>query len=265
MNNEIKGTSITTIAGELDSAAGFKAEYFEDLYEIESSSFWFRGRNKLIIWALGKYFDKASSFLEVGCGTGFVLRGIDDASLGLKLAGSELFAEGLRFAKLRLPNTELLELDARKLPFEDAYDIIGAFDVLEHIDEDEVVLAELYKASRRGIILTVPQHRFLWSGIDELACHKRRYSARELAKKVEAAGFTIVRQTSFVSFLLPLMFLSRCRKKTAEQVDQSEFQLPRLLDRLLECTIDFEKTLISWGVNLPMGGSLLLVAHKVSR
>ncbi len=55
------------------------------------------------------------------------------------------------------------------------------------------MLAELYKASRRGIILTVPQHRFLWSGIDELACHKRRYSSCELAEKVEAAGFTIVR------------------------------------------------------------------------
>ena len=54
---------------------GYKPEYFPRLAAIEQAHFWFRVRNKLIQWALGKYFPDAKDFFEVGCGTGFVLVG----------------------------------------------------------------------------------------------------------------------------------------------------------------------------------------------
>ncbi len=248
-----------------NSEVSFKPEFFENLFEMEGRSFWFRSRNRLIIWALDKYFNDSQSLLEVGCGTGFVLNGIAQAFPKLELTGSELFAEGLAFAKRRLPKASFFELDARNLPFTEAYDVIGAFDVLEHIEEDQAVLNELWRSTRHGIIITVPQHKFLWSGVDDLACHKRRYSAEELRRKVEQAGFSVIRVTSFVSFLLPLMFMSRCNKKKAQQVDQSEFSLPPILDRTLELTLDLERLLIRCGLNFPVGGSLVLIARKVAR
>ncbi len=241
---------------------GFRPELFENLFESEAGSFWFRSRNRFIIWALGKYFPDAASMLEVGCGTGFVLNGIREAFPKLKLSGSELYAEGLHFAQQRLPEVDFKQLDARALPFAQAYDVIGAFDVLEHIQEDELVLSELFKAAKQGIVITVPQHGFLWSAVDELACHKRRYSAAELKEKVEKAGFRIVRMTSFVSFLLPLMVLSRYKKRSAKDVDQSEFNLPETINSLFERTIDLERQLVKAGLNLPLGGSILLVAFK---
>ena len=64
-------------------------------------------------------------------------------------------------------------MDARRIPFEDEFDVIGAFDVLEHIKEDEQVLVQMHRAvkSGGGIMLTVPQHMFLWSEQDVQAHH----------------------------------------------------------------------------------------------
>jgi len=77
--------------------------------------------------------------------------------------------------------------------------------------DDELVLSEMFRATKPGggIIVTVPQHQFLWSVVDEHAFHKRRYSRVDLVSKVERAGFRVARVTSFVSLLLPLMLLSR--------------------------------------------------------
>ncbi len=91
----------------------FKPEYFARLAAIEQAHFWFRVRNELIQWALGKYFPDAKSFFEVGCGTGFVLAGIREKFPGMRLVGSEIFADGLAFAKARLPDVEFYQMDAR--------------------------------------------------------------------------------------------------------------------------------------------------------
>src|SRR4030095_1631809 len=108
---------------------------------------------------------------------------------------------------------------ARRIPFRGEFDVIGAFDVLEHIKEDEEVLAQMYQATRPrgGVLLTVPQHSFLWSEVDDYSRHVRRYSASELKAKVKRAGFETLRTTSFVSLLLPVMFISRLRQRSAHQ------------------------------------------------
>src|SRR6185295_8396039 len=194
---------------------GFEAEYFLKLSNLEPASFWFRSRNRLLIWALQKYFPGAASFMEIGCGTGFVLSGISEAIPELALSGSEVFSAGLALAAERLPGVELFQMDVRHIPFRDEFDVIGAFDVLEHVKEDEEVLSQIYQATRKGggILVTVPHHRFLWSQVDEHARHMRRYSSRELKDKVRRAGFDVVKLTSFVSTLLPLLVVSRFRQR----------------------------------------------------
>ena len=86
-----------------DATNGFKPEYFAQLAKFEERNFWFRARNRLIQWALGNYFPDAASFFEVGCGTGFVLKGVREAMPRMRLAGSEIFSDGLVFARARLP------------------------------------------------------------------------------------------------------------------------------------------------------------------
>jgi SAM-dependent methyltransferase len=248
-----------------DSQAGFKPEYFARLADIEESNFWFRARNELIQWALRNYFSDAKSFFEVGCGTGFVLAGIYEKFPRMRLAGSEIFADGLAIAKARLPNVELYQMDARRISFDREFDVVGAFDVLEHVIEDENVLAQMFNAARSGggLLVTVPQHRFLWSASDQYAMHQRRYNRDELRRKVESGGFHVERITSFNSLLLPLMIWSRLRQKRDQDFQPwREFEIGPTLNKALESILNFERMVIKTGVSFPAGGSLLLVGRK---
>lgn len=245
---------------------GFRPEYFAELAEMEPNNFWFRARNRLILSALGRYFANAASVLEVGCGTGYVLAGIHSAFPHLQLHGSEIYGKGLDIAAARVKGAALFQMDARKIPFKEEFDVIGAFDVLEHIEEDSEVLRQIYQALKPvgGIILTVPQHPFLWSQQDEAACHVRRYQRNELISKVEKAGFSINRVTSFVFLLLPLMLLSRWKKRVpvAEYDPMAELRMSSFTNAMLGGVMRLESALIRWGITLPAGGSLLLVASK---
>ena len=247
---------------------GFKASYFADLARLEERNFWFRARNALIVWAIKKYCPNFRSFLEIGCGTGYVLAGIAEAFPEVSFEGSEVFAAGLTFAAARVPAARFIQMDARRIPYRDEFDAIGAFDVLEHIEEDDVVLAEACAALKPGgvLLLTVPQHDWLWSPADDYACHVRRYAAGDIHAKLRSAGFEILRSTSFVSLLLPAMLLSRVRTRSSDAPmdPTAELKLPDGLNTLLYKVMMWEVGLIRTGVNMPVGGSRLVVARRVS-
>jgi len=226
---------------------GFKESHFAELVELEAGHFWFRARNKLILWAIQKFCPEFRSFLEIGCGTGYVLSAIADRYPNAQLYGSEIFTAGLAFAVSRQPKVNFMQMDARKIPFFEEFDTIGAFDVIEHIKQDDQVLTQMHGSLKKNgiMLLTVPQHAWLWSAHDEYACHERRYSAKELHKKVKAAGFEVICSTSFVSSLLPAMMLSRLVQK-----------------KLFEVMLNAELALIRAGISFPLGGTRLIVARK---
>jgi SAM-dependent methyltransferase len=252
-----------TTAGPEDA---FPEDAFADLREREERSFWFRGRNELIGWALGKYFPAARAFFELGCGTGVVLAALKRQRPDVALAGGEPFAAGLEIARSRLPeDVPLYQVDGRRLPFEEEFDVVGAFDVLEHVDEDDLVLAQMRQAVKAGggILVSVPQHPWLWSAVDEFSRHRRRYTAQQLADRVEAAGFRMLRRTSFVSLLLPVVALSRRRHRGETGYDQSsEYGLPGSVERVFGATMTLERGLIRLGVSFRAGSSLLVAARR---
>jgi SAM-dependent methyltransferase len=247
-------------------AIGYDPAQFAELARLEANNFWFRARNRLITWAIGRFFPGARNLLEVGCGTGFVLAGIAAAFPALKLAASEAASEGLAFSAARAPGASLMQMDARRIPFRGEFDVVGAFDVIEHIEDDRAVLAELSAAAvpGGGVLISVPQHPKMWSEYDVRAGHVRRYRARELRSMTKEAGLEIVRMTSFVSVLLPLMYLSRLmqRAPAAGYDPLVELRIAPWLNRILEGALDAERALIKAGLNLPVGGSLLLVARR---
>jgi SAM-dependent methyltransferase len=246
---------------------GMVPENFAWLASVEEGFWWFEARNRLIEWAVERWCNGARSFFEVGCGTGFVISRIARRFPHLRLAGAEYFPQGLPFVRSRLPQTALYQMDARRIPFSNEFDVAGAFDVIEHIDDDETVLRELRRALTPGgiLLLTVPQHRLLWSRVDEYSHHKRRYSRTELRAKLQAAGYEVLALRSFVSLLLPLQLAERLKKSKAtfDYADaQAEFEISSLLSNLLGAIMRLEFELIRAGVSFPVGGSLLAVCRR---
>jgi len=255
------------VTAELDH---YPKEAYAKLYSLEADSFWFRNRNKLILKALAKNFPDATSLLDIGCGTGFVLSGIAAANSRLRLVGSDLHHEALGYAKERLPGVAMLQMDAGNIPYVEEFDVICAFDVLEHIPNDEVALKQIHQALKRGggVIITVPQHPWLWSRADDDARHLRRYTRRDLCRKLIDNGFRIIMVSSFISFLLPLLIISRLSglffksRKQPINRQQSELHLHRSIDVLFETICSGENLLINRNLSFPIGGSLLCFAAK---
>jgi SAM-dependent methyltransferase len=246
-------------------AEGFDPELFERLAEVEDRSFWFRARNRLIVQLVSEIVDPGAQFLEIGCGTGYVLQALV-RECGLEATGSDPFATALAYARQRVPEATFVELDARAMPYEESFDLAGAFDVLEHVDDDVAVLRGLHRAIRPGgfVVLTVPQHPALWSAADTYAHHVRRYRRAELVDRVRRSGLVPVRVTSFVTSLLPFMAASRWRLRRNPQTYDpiADLVLSRPVNRAFEGVLDFERRLIGRGIDLPAGGSLVLVARR---
>ena len=250
-----------------DSNEGFEVGAFERLARLEPASFWFRSRNRLVIQLIRRHFSQARSLLEIGCGTGFVLAGVNEAMPEVRLVGSDLHPAGLAFAAQRVPGAELYQVDARRIPFDSEFDVVIALDVLEHVEQDDRVLTELLKALKPGgvAIIAVPQHPWLWNASDDFAHHKRRYRRPELQIKLRRAGFELLQTTSFVSLLLPLMALSRAIQRRRRTYDPSgELRIPGPLDRGFEALLETDRWLIRRGFSLPAGGSLVAVARRPS-
>lgn len=251
----------------------YPAEFFKLLYKVEDTNFWFVSRNKIIQSLFKKYLGTGSNqVLEIGCGTGFVLKGLENQFPNYQLEGSEIHLEGIKFAKERLPKVEFLQLDATNMPFENQYNAIGAFDVLEHIEEDEKVMQEVHKALKpNGLsFISVPQHQWMWSINDDIAYHKRRYSRSEMKQKLTNNGFEIKYIGSFVFALFPFMYVSRFfKQKKVEKItdeiilkEMNELQLNPVVNAIFSFFMKIDEFLIKIGASLPFGGSLIVVAQK---
>lgn len=249
-------------AARLDN--GYDPAFYAQLATLEDRNFWFQARNRLIVRSLRRHIPTLGTWLEIGCGAGQVLRAVGAAFPRARLAGSELFVEGLAFARQRVPSAHLMQMDATAIPYTDEFDAIGAFDVLEHIENDRGVIAQIRRALKPGgvAVFTVPQHPWLWSHQDVMAHHVRRYRRGELEGKLDAQGLRVRYTTSFVSLLLPLLLLSRRARPGHASDPFRELRIGGLANRLLGSVMTVEAGLLGTGVRFPLGGSRLVVAAK---
>jgi SAM-dependent methyltransferase len=235
----------------------FPEESFAKLARVEDGHFWFEERNNLISWAMRKYAPNCGSFLEVGCGTGFVLRRIAEEFPRAFMTAVEYYEAALPFARQRCPRANISQADITNLPFEGEFDVVGCFDVLEHIPDDAAAFRNLRRALKPGglLLVSVPQHMWLWSEQDEHACHQRRYSRGELLAKARDSGLQTVFATSFVSIPVPLMLLRKIGKPSG--ANSAELRPSMLVNLALRMILDAERTLMKAGFLWPVGGSLV--------
>lgn len=243
----------------------FSSDHFQELWKFEDEHFWFQSRSRLIAWHLGEYFGSVSDFLEIGCGNGLVMSYLESRFPNTNFTGADLFSEGLAFARRRLNRSQLIRMDFLQSALRVQFDVVGLFDVIEHIDEDRLAIRKMFDSIKPGggAIITVPQHPFLWSSTDKIAHHKRRYTKAELSGKLIEAGFKICRIVSFMSLLLPFMAISRlCQKVGGHHSGLDEFRIPPWLNNCFMVICSIERFCLRKGFIMPWGGSLMVVVKK---
>jgi SAM-dependent methyltransferase len=231
--------------------------------ELETRHWWFVSRRKVITALIDKIAQDQPDLdiLEAGCGTGGNLQTL--ANYG-KVDAFEYDATARQQA------IEKTHMDVRfgalpdEVPFHDRlYDLIGLFDVLEHVEADVASLAALRELlTDRGVILvTVPAFPWLWSQHDERHHHMRRYTRSSLAKAAKKAGLKVRYASYFNFFLFPLAIATRTFKRLSGSSAPDDTMPRPFVNSILTAIFSSERHLIG-RIRLPVGLSLAVVLEK---
>lgn len=222
--------------------------------------FWYRARRKLVDLILRKYGIKKMLILEIGCGAGSQLETL--SKNGNKVVGSDINIKALGEAKKR--GFEVFYQDIEKdIESNLQYDVVCAFDVLEHIKNDEAVLKNIYKLLKKDgfFIFTVPAFQSLFSSHDIYMNHRRRYSRKELKHKLLNNNFKPLDLYYWNSILFPLISLKRLLSKKSRPKSDA-VRLPKILNLFLFGILMAEVQLIRINIRIPFGLSIVGIGKK---
>jgi SAM-dependent methyltransferase len=239
--------------------------YERRTHEVEDDHWWYRGRRRVIdaeLRSLG--LPPGLEILDAGCGSG---RNMVDLARYGTVTGLELADASVARARSRGVG-EVVQSTFEAMPFaDDRFDLAVTFDVIEHLDDDRLALAQLRRVVRPGgwLVVTVPAYPWLWSEHDVVNHHRRRYTRRALEAAADDAGWQTLSTTHFNGLLLPaavahraLLRLRRPGTGPDDAVSDLERTSPRL-NRLLEPPLHLEARLIGAGRRIPCGLSLMAV------
>lgn len=257
----------------------YDPSFFAPLAAIEDRHFWFRARNRVIhtlVRQITAQLEPGYRVLEVGCGNGNVLHVLEEACGDGVVVGMDLFHEALEFAARR-SGCLLVQGDMNAPPFRGVFDLIGLFDVLEHMADDLQVLRSLHEMLAPGavLLLTVPAHASLWSYFDEASHHYRRYELAELEGKLTNAGYCVEYISPYMASIVPLVWLGRrlvaLSNRSGGKGTQDSYHLAAqelrilpVVNDLLSYLLGSEARLVARRRRLPMGTSLLALARGES-
>lgn len=250
---------------ENEGSSDFEVYLIDEMAKAEASGhFWFTSRLALIEDVLLRYVPFGDSLLDIGAGTGYVASYIQ--SLGYQISVGDITQKGLDFAvKAGIDRCYLM--DIYKPPFKNKFHAITLFDVIEHLDKDQLALYNVGVMLKQGgkVLITVPAHEWLWNKHDELAGHKRRYTMNSLRVKVELSGLKVVYSSyifrSLVPFLWMRSLLGNKLYSSSKISSNGLFVINPVVNKILTWLCVVERRLGKFLPNVA-GGSILLVAEK---
>jgi len=234
---------------------------YQQMAELDDRHWWYRARREIIADLIRREgrLPGDAAILEIGCGTGHNLAMLSQFG---HVEGLELDDEARALSEKRLgrkimssPLPELAEVPDRH------YDLIGAFDVIEHIEDDHAALASIAtKLKPSGtFVMTVPAHQWMWTAHDTVNHHKRRYSKRSLRRLIHRSPMRLVKLGYFNSLLFPLAVAERAASKLRGKEDADVKLPPAPLNAALEKVFATERYLVG-RLPLPPGLSLFAIA-----
>jgi SAM-dependent methyltransferase len=232
----------------------------------ERKHWWHIGKYAVVTQLLKKYTVGFPMLLEIGASFGTFAR---DCS---KFA--ECYALDNHFDSIKIGNFKpSICGDAQKLPFKnESFDLVVALDVLEHVEDDQACLKEGMRVLRPGgkILFMVPAYPVLWSDLDEISYHYRRYTPGMLKKLFfSIPDIEIVKFSHFNFFLFfPILLIrvvQRIIKKIHKGISTESMSIPpKFVNYILTKMFLFEGKLVNV-VDLPLGVSLIAIVEKKSQ
>ena len=181
------------------------------------------------------------------------------------LEAFELDDEAREIARRKMPVDVKTGMLPDKIPFAPrTFDVVVAFDVIEHVEKDVESLARLREQLVPGgrLVMTVPAFPWLWSKHDDTHHHYRRYTRRHLEQILNQAGLRPVKLSYFNTLLFPLIVAVRFLKKLSGAQDSADDAMPSpMVNGALKRIFGFERHFVGW-LPLPVGVSLLAVAER---
>lgn len=235
---------------------------YEDMYDVEEKHWWFQGRKAIYLSILNKVFKTYGKrkILDFGCGTGYNMLVLQRFG---QVEGVDISEHSKLSCKKRGLDVRLFDIcrgDNNVSELSDRYNLITAFDVLEHIDDDLEVISKLRDMLKGGgyLLITVPAFNFLWTNHDNILHHKRRYIKKELQDKLEKNGFKVVVLSYYNLFLFPFALLRKIinPKKSSTKI----MNIP-LLNHVMWLFYTLESKLVTLNV-IPFGVSLICLVRK---
>ncbi len=179
-----------------------------------------------------------SIVLEIGCSSGFLLRELIAKLPGHCIVGADYTRGTLEDVGRRFPGVPLLQFDLTRCPLPDDFaDVIVLLNVLEHIDDDEVAIAQLYRIVRPGgaVIIELPAGPSLFDVYDRVLMHHRRYAMRGLTEMAKRHGFVLEKRSHLGFFLYPLFYLVK-RLNQLRYPNHSGLNEEKLVAGMIEAT-----------------------------
>ena len=246
-----------------DDFADYDPAALEVFYQYEKNHFWFRIRRDLIKDIFKRYVRNGEKVIEIGAGTGNISKML--LQNGYDMAIGDVHKRALQqFDGGEI--TQKYQFDVTKTPFREHFDVIGIFDVLEHIEKDKLAIRKIHAMLKSGgrAIVTVPAHQWLWSKYD--ATHKRRYELETIRKIFENNGFDIVMAKNFFVSIVPLLYLRSILYKSAgkegsEELAEGQIKINRIVNIILYYILKAENKLLK-KISPKIGGSIIIVAIK---
>lgn len=232
----------------------------------EPEYWWYRARAELLQVALSGFVGEPEWVLDVGSADGPSVRW--------------LRGHGARVAlDIDLRGLEPGDVcgSAMQLPFpSETFDVVAAFDVIEHCEPEAVALAEAWRVLRPGgrLLMSVPAYQWAWTDFDEQNHHHRRYTRRRAVASVEAQGFEILRASYLFAGTFPFFAADRMRSRMRERRNgggsRPDADIPGLpqvsrgVERMLLGATRIDRALLR-RADLPFGSSVVVAARKVAR
>jgi len=234
---------------------------YDRMREIQRDHWWFAARREIIAAQIERLgLPPSAEVLEVGCGTGGNLEMLSRFG---HLRAIEPDEDSRAYA-----GRNGIEIQGGLLPdglpsFETAFDLIAAFDVIEHVDDDAGSVAALAGLLKPGgsFIATVPANAWMWSRHDELHHHKRRYALAPFRQIFADAGLKVEKATYFNSLLFPLIAAVRAAHKAMGREADDDAMPSPAVNAVLRRIFGAEKAILAHA-DLPFGVSILLTARR---